>query len=200
MRSICLSQSIVWCMVILATAVPCLAGEPTEQLKQTADKAIAVLTDPALRDPERTEERRKLLRQIADERFDWEEMARRALARHWADRTDAEKEEFVSLFSDLLERTYMERVDNYSGEKILYEGETVDGDYGLVSVRILTTADTEIVAEYRLRRKENGWFIYDVSIEGVSLINNYRTQFNSIILKSSYQTLVERLRAKLDQK
>ena len=200
MRPVSLSQGIVCFTLTVAMAALVLAGEPTEQLKQTTDKMIVVLTDPALRDPNKTEERRKLLRQIADERFDWEEMARRALARHWRDRTDEEKREFVSLFSDLLERTYMGRVDNYSGEKVLYEGETVDGDYGIVRVRVLTTTDGEILAEYRVRRKENGWFIYDVSIEGVSLINNYRTQFNSIILKSSYETLVKRLRAKVDEK
>jgi phospholipid transport system substrate-binding protein len=200
MRHLSIFQGIVCFILIFAIAPPVLAGEPTDQVKQTTDKVIAVLTDPALEDIDKTEEKRKLLRQIADERFDWEEMARRALARHWADRTDEEKREFVSLFSDLLERTYMGRVDNYSGEEVLYEGETVDGDYGIVRVRVLTATDTEIAAEYRVRRKENGWFIYDVSIEGVSLINNYRTQFNSIILNSSYETLVKRLRAKVDEK
>jgi phospholipid transport system substrate-binding protein len=200
MRHVSIFQGIVCFILIFAIAPSVLAGEPTDQVKQTTDKVIAVLTDPALEEIDKTEERRKLLRQIADERFDWEEMARRALARHWADRTDEEKREFVSLFSDLLERTYMDRVDNYSGEEVLYEGETVDGDYGIVRVRVLTTTDAEILAEYRVRRKENGWFIYDVSIEGVSLINNYRTQFNSIIVKSSYKTLVKRLRAKVDEK
>jgi phospholipid transport system substrate-binding protein len=200
MRFVSLFQGIVCFILIFAIAAPVLTGEPTEQVKQTTDKVIAVLTDPTLKDTDKTEERRKLLRQIADERFDWEEMARRALARHWANRTDEEKREFVSLFSDLLERTYMGRVDNYSGEEVLYEGETVDGDYGIVRVRVLTTTDAEIGTEYRVRRKENGWFIYDVSIEGVSLINNYRTQFNSIILKSSYRNLVKRLRAKVEEK
>lgn len=193
------SQGMIRCFLILAIVTPALAGEPTDQVKQTTDKVIAVLTDPALHGPDQTEERRKLLRQIADERFDWEEMARRSLARHWAERTDEEKEEFIALFSDLLERTYMDRVDNYSGESVLYEGDAVDGTYAVVKVKVITNTNTEIPAEYRVRKKENEWLIYDISIEGVSLINNYRTQFNSIIIKSSYKNLIKRLKAKVEQ-
>ncbi len=196
MRRISLWQAILFLLLAFGFTIPALAQGPTEQIKQTTDKVISILTDPALRDPGKTEERRRLLRKVADERFDWEEMSRRALARHWVQRTDEERREFVSLFSDLLDKTYMDRVDGYSGEKVLYEGETVDGDYGIVRVKILTETDAAISAEYRVRRKENGWFIYDVSIEGVSLVNNYRTQFNSIILKSSYEKLVKRLKAK----
>jgi phospholipid transport system substrate-binding protein len=199
MRPVHLSQGMIRCFLILAIVTPAVAGEPTDQVKQTTDKVIAVLTDPALNGPDQTEERRTLLRQIADERFDWEEMARRSLARHWAERTDEEKEEFISLFSDLLERTYMDRVDNYSGESVVYEGDTVDGNYGVVKVEVITKTNTEIPAEYRVRKKEDEWLIYDISIEGVSLINNYRTQFNSIIIKSSYKNLVKRLRAKVEQ-
>jgi phospholipid transport system substrate-binding protein len=178
--------------------VPLWAGEPTEQIKATTDKAIAALSDPELKEPEKAKERRKLLRQIADERFDWEEMAQRALARHWTERTDEEKKEFISLFSELLERTYMDRVDNYSGEKVLYEGDTVDGDYGTVQVQIITSSNTKIPTEYRVRKREGCWLIYDVVVEGVSFISNYRSQFNSIILKSSYEDLVEKLRVKIE--
>lgn len=200
MRPICLWRGIIFLSVAIGFANPILAGEPTEQIKQTTDKVMSILTDPALKEPARVEERRKLIRKAVDDRFDWEEMARRSLARHWARRTDEERREFISLFSDLLERTYMDKVEGYSGEKVLYVGETVDGEYGVVRVKILTTTDVEISVEYRVRKKENGWFIYDVSIEGVSLVNNYRGQFNSIILKSSYQNLVKRLKTKLAQK
>lgn len=200
MRPICLWRGIIFLSVAIGFANPILAGEPTEQIKQTTDKVMSILTDPALKEPARVEERRKLIRKAVDDRFDWEEMARRSLARHWARRTDEERREFISLFSDLLERTYMDKVEGYSGEKVLYVGETVDGEYGVVRVKILTTTDVEISVEYRVRKKENGWFIYDVSIEGVSLVNNYRGQFNSIILKSSYRNLVKRLKTKLAQK
>jgi len=200
MRSICLCLGILYLLLAFVFAVPVLAGEPTEQIKQTTDKIISLLTDPALKEPARAKERRRLIRKAVDERFDWVEMTRRSLARHWAQRTDEEKREFVSLFSDLLERTYMDKVDDYSGEQVLYQGETVDGDYGVVSVTVVTTTDVEIPVEYRVKRRGNGWFIYDISIEGVSLVNNYRTQFNSIILKSSYKKLVKKLKAKLAQK
>jgi phospholipid transport system substrate-binding protein len=98
-----------------------------------------------------------------------------------------------------MERTYMERVDRYSGERVFYDGETVDGDYGIVRVRIITHDGREFPTEYRVRKRENGWLIYDVSVKGVSLVNNYRTQFNSIIVKSDYQTLVKRMKAKLEE-
>jgi phospholipid transport system substrate-binding protein len=187
-------------ILALGIAISVWAGEPTDQIKQTTDKIISILTDSTLKDADKREERKKLIRSAADERFDWEEMARRSLARHWAKRTNEEKREFTALFSDLLERTYMDKVEGYSGEKVLYGGERVDGDFGVVRAKILTAKDTEISVEYRVRRKEEGWFIYDVSIEGVSLVNNYRTQFNSIILKSSYRELVKKLAAKVAKK
>jgi phospholipid transport system substrate-binding protein len=134
---------------------------------------------------------------VADERFDWEEMARRSLGRHWAQRTAEEKKEFIRLFSELVERTYMIKVENYSGERVQYEGETIDGEYAVVKVNIVTQKNKDISVDYRLQKEGNEWLIYDVSIEGVSLINNYRTQFNSIILQSSYENLVKKMKAKV---
>ena len=138
-----------------------------------------------------------MIREAVDERFDWEEMSRRTLALHWRNRTDAEKKEFARLFSDLLEQTYLEKVEGYSGEKVLYEGEEVDGKYGVVSVKIVTRKDTEIPVKYRVKNRGDGWRVYDISITGVSLINNYRKQFDSIITRSSYEELVQKLKAKV---
>ena len=192
---------LIACLILIhGTTAVVLAGEATEQIRETTEELIAVLTDPALQDPGRAQEKKKLIRTIADERFDWEEAASRSLARHWVERTDEEKREFIVLFSDLLEATYMDKVDNYSGEHVLYVGENTDGDYGVVQVKIVTTTDAEIPVEYRVRRRGDSWVVYDISVEGVSMINNYRTQFNSIILKSSYQDLVKRLKAKLAEK
>ena len=165
-------------------------------MKLTIDKMIDILGDPALEDPAKAEERRKLLRDTASERFDWREMARRSLARHWQQRTDEEKKEFVPLFADLLEQAYMNRIENYSGDKVSYDGERVKGKYSLVKVRIYTSKQTEIPVVYRLRKKGSQWLIYDVSIEGVSLVKNYRKQFDSVILSSSYDGLVEKLKEK----
>jgi phospholipid transport system substrate-binding protein len=181
-------------------AVPLLAADPMEEIKQTTDKILSIVTNPALKAPSKTEEREKLIHQAVYERFDWEEMARRSLATHWVKRTAEERKEFAHLFSELLERTYLKKVEGFSGEKVLYEGETKEGDYATVKIKIITKNDKVIPVEYRLKKKGNNWFIYDVSIEGVSLVNNYRTQFNSILLQSSYEDLVKRLREKAEPK
>jgi phospholipid transport system substrate-binding protein len=181
-------------------AVPVLAADPMDEVKQTTDKILSIVTNPALKAPSKTEERDKLIRQAVDERFDWEEMARRSLAIHWATRTAEERKEFVRLFADLVERTYMKKVEDYSGEKVLYEGETKEGDYAGVRVKIVTKRGEDIPVEYHLKKEGNDWFVYDVSIEGVSLINNYRVQFHSIISQSSYENLVKRLREKVELK
>ena len=138
-----------------------------------------------------------MLRNTLSERFDWEEMARLSLAGHWQGLTDEEKKEFVPLFTDLLERTYMNRIENYSGDKVTYDAERVKGNYSLVKVTIFTDKQVEIPVVYKMKKKGPEWTIYDVSIEGVSLVNNYRQQFDSIILSSSYQGLVEKLKEKV---
>jgi phospholipid transport system substrate-binding protein len=186
--------------IVMALVLPAFAAGPKEGIKQTTDKIISLVSDPALKAPSKTAEKEKLIRQAVDERFNWEEMARRSLATQWTKRTDAEKKEFTRLFSDLLERTYMKKVEDYSGEKVLYEGETQDGDYATVKVKIVTQKNKDIPVEYRLKKEGNNWLIYDISIEGVSLVNNYRTQFNSILLQSSYENLVKKLKEKVEPK
>ena len=191
-----LARTIFLFLLIFGLAAPTQAGEPTEQMKLTIDKMIDILGNPDLQDPAKAEERRKLLRDTASERFDWREMARRSLAKHWQQRTDEEKREFVPLFTDLLEQAYMNRIENYSGDKVSYDGEKVKGEYSLVKVRIYTSKQTNIPVVYRLRKKDSQWLIYDISIEGVSLVKNYRKQFDSVILSSSYEGLVEKLKEK----
>jgi phospholipid transport system substrate-binding protein len=192
-----LFRNIVCFLLVAGVAVPALGGEPTGQIKQTTDKILSILKDPALKSPSKAQERERLIRKTADERFDWEEMARRSLGRYWAQRTPEEKKEFVRLFSELVGRTYMSKVEDYSGEKVRYEGETIDGEYAVVKVNIISQKNKDISVDYRLQKERNEWLIYDVSIEGVSLVNNYRTQFNSIILQSSYENLVNKMKAKV---
>lgn len=179
-------------------SVPSLAQEPTKAIKDTTDKILAIVSDPALKAPGKEPERKRLVRKAIDERFDWEEMGRRTLARHWARRTDQEKKEFVDLFGRLLEKTYLDKVGSYSGEKVIYVNERTNGDYGIVKIKIITKKEQEIPVMYRVRKKGNEWFVYDISIEGVSLINNYRTQFNSILVRSSFKKLIEKLKAKVE--
>jgi len=193
-------RGLVLLLLVFGIALPGWAGEPTDAIKQTTDKILSILTNPSLKGSSKTAEREKLIRQAIDERFDWEEMSRRSLARYWDQRSDGEKKEFVRLYSDLLERTYMDKVEGYSGEKVTYEGESIDNGYAVVKVKIVTKKNTDIRVHYRLKRDGNKWLVYDVSIEGVSLVNNYRTQFNNIILKSSYENLVKRLRDRVELK
>ncbi len=199
MRTKYISQVILVLSMVFGVAVPALAGKATEHIKQTTDRILSIVTDPALKTPAKSEERKKLIRKAVDERFDWEEFSRRALARHWKKRTDDEKREFIYLFGKLLERTYISKVESYSGEKVCYLGESIEGSYGVVKVQIVTKKDTVISVDYRVRKKRNDWFVYDVSIEGVSFVKNYRGQFNSILMKSTYQELVKRLKEKVAQ-
>jgi phospholipid transport system substrate-binding protein len=184
-------------LLTFAIVVPVWAGAPVDAIKETTDKILAIITDPNLKDPAKAKERRSLIRKAVDERFDWKEMSRRSLARHWLKRTEEEKQAFVSLFGRLLERTYMDKVEDYSGEKVIYAGEVIDGEYGVVEVKIVTTKETEIPVIYKLREKEEDWLVYDISIEGVSLINNYRVQFNNMLARSSYEKLVKKLQEKV---
>ncbi|OGP72830.1 MAG: hypothetical protein A2V86_08755 [Deltaproteobacteria bacterium RBG_16_49_23] len=192
-------QAILCVSFTFGRAATGFAGEPLEQLRQTTDKVLSVLADQALKGSAKTRERRERIQKIVDERFDWEEMARRSLARHWAQRTPEEKREFIPLFKELLERVYADKVEGYSWNKILYEGEHTDGNYAAVKVKITTAKDQAIHVEYRIWKKGNDWLVYDFSVEGVGLVNNYRTQFNEIILKSSFQELIKRLKAKSAQ-
>ncbi len=183
-------------MMAFSWAFPAWAGVPTEKVKETADKIIAIVSDPSLKDPAKAAQRRERIRRTVDELCDWEEMSRRSLGRHWAQRTEQEKKEFVRLFGQLLERTYIDKVEGYSGEKVNYLGERVDGDYAEVDVKVVTNKNTEIPVIYRMRAKDQKWWVYDMVIEGVSLVNNYRTQFSDIMAKSSFEGLMKKLREK----
>src|SRR6266550_133992 len=114
--------------------------------------------------------------------------------------TDAELEQFVALFGDLLENAYITKIESYSGEKIQYPGDTIEGELAIVKTRIVTKQETEIPVDYRMFLKDGRWAVYDVSIEGISLIGNYRTQFNAVIQRSGYPDLVAKLTAKRDER
>jgi phospholipid transport system substrate-binding protein len=175
------------------------AGVPTDQLKAQIDRVLKVLDDPELKKDGRNRERRAAVRKIANDIFDFGETARRSLARHWQGRTPAERDEFVQLFSDLLERSYISKVELYGGEKIQYLGDAVEGEQAKVQTKLLTKSGSEIPIEYRMHRKGDRWLVYDVIIEGVSLVANYRTQFNKIIQTDSYQALIKKMKNKQDE-
>ena len=185
-------------LVTLGSAGLVSAGAPTEQLRGYTEAVQKVLDDPALKTPERRQERRSAVRKLASEVFDVQETARRALGPHWQKVSPAEREEFVQVFADLLERTYISKIDLYGGEKLQYIAEAVDGDRAVVKAKVLTKQGTEVPVEARMLKGADRWLIYDIAIENISLINNYRAQFDQIIRKQSFTELLNRLKTKRD--
>ena len=171
---------------------------PTDDVKGTIDRVLKIVQDPNLKPQAKTKERRAEIRRTVGERFNFSEMARRSLATHWRDRTPQEQQEFVNLFTDLLEKSYVDKIENFSEEKILYLGEQIEGDSATVKTKVVTKKSVEIPIDYRLLQRAGKWEVYDVIIEGVSLINNYRVQFNKIIRSKSYPDLVRIMKVKLE--
>ena len=181
-------------LTVLGGAVE--AGVPTDQLRGATDRVLKVLQDLALKDPAKADERRRQIRAIADEIFDWKETGKRALGRHWQARSPQEQEEFSKLFADLIERSYIGKIEQYSGERIEYLGDTADGDQVTVRTKLITKANTEVPIDYRMQKQGDRWRAYDVVIENVSLVSNYRSQFNRIIVQSGYPALLSKLKSK----
>jgi phospholipid transport system substrate-binding protein len=181
-------------VLLLGLASDAWAGPPTEQLRTYTEQVLKVLKDPALSLPER----REAVRHLAEQVFDVSETAKRALGPHWLHRTPAEREEFVKLFANLLEQTYIARIDEFGGEKLTYVSEQIEGDRAIVRARITTKNGTEVPIESRLLQKESRWLIYDILVENLSLISNYRSQFDRVIRTTSYDELVKRLKTRGD--
>ncbi len=184
-------------LTVVVFAHPAWARSPSDQLRAQIERVVKTVEDPDLKKDGKVKERRTAVRKIADDIFDFNETAKRSLARHWLQRTPSERKEFVDLFANLLERSYISKIELYNGERIAYIGEAVEGDLATVRTKIVTKQGTEIPIEYKMLRTTNDrWLVYDVVIEGVSLVANYRTQFNKIIQTSSYQELVKKMKTK----
>jgi phospholipid transport system substrate-binding protein len=184
--------------VPLFLAAPAVAGEPTDQLKTSIDQVIKVLEDPGLKAEGSTQKRRAAIREVAGETFDFGEAAKRSLGKHWQSLSEQDREEFTELFADLLERGYIARIEEYRGEKIVYSGDNIDSGAATVKTRFTMKNGTEVPVDYRMLRKGERWRVYDVTVEGLSLVGNYRGQFNKIIEASSYQDLVKRIKTRND--
>lgn len=182
-------------LMALAVGTTAWAGAPTEQVRQYTDQVLKILEDAEIK----STDKRAAVRKVATEIFDVNETAKRALGRHWQGRTPAERDEFVNLFADLLERTYISKIDFFGGERLRYIAENVDGDYAAVRAKIITNRGSEIGVEARMVRRGDQWLIYDITIENVSLVANYRTQFDRIIRTASYEELVRKLKINRDQ-
>jgi len=169
------------------------AGEPTEQIRHAIDKGLEIIQRPDLKGDARKAQRRALLREELFPYFNFEEMSRRALGIHWRNRTPQERQEFVKLFKELLENSYAGKIEGYDGEKIVYGKESLDPPYAEVRTKIVTRRGDEYSVNYRLLKDGDRWRVYDIVIEGVSLVNNYRSQFADLLDRYSFGEMMKKL-------
>jgi phospholipid transport system substrate-binding protein len=185
----------------LSTVLPVSvkASVVTDEVKRTVDDVIKIVTDKELKKPANEQKRRNELKAAIGRIFDYRQMAKRSMAIHWKTLTPAQQNEFVDLFSTLLENSYAGKIESYNKEKIVYDKELVEGNYAQVNSRVITPKRDEYSLDYRLLKEGDKWMVYDVVIEGVSLVSNYRTQFNKIINDQGYKELVKKMRTKSEE-
>ena len=186
--------AVIFGCALIACSAPAFARTPTAQIQSAVEKALAILKDPKLQNDANA--KRKELRQAIYPQFDFAEMARRSLGSHWQRRSPREQKEFVRVFTELVENSYMSNIASYSGEKVTMGAERQDGDHAEVDTKIATKKGEEISVVYKLRQAGNDWKIYDVVIENISLVNNYRSQFNRVIAQSSFDELFRKMKEK----
>ena len=180
----------------LLLAVNASAG-PTEEVKKVVDEVVRIVSDKNLK--KNDQKRRHELKKTISTIFDYSEMAKRSLGKNWNQRTTQEKKQFSDLFASLLENSYASKIESYNNEKIIYLKENLDGDHAEVKSKVLTAKRDEFTLDYRLVHLDGKWLVYDIVIEGVSLVSNYRTQFNKIIGSDGYSELVKKLHVKAEE-
>jgi phospholipid transport system substrate-binding protein len=188
--------SLLMLLPALVAAQGAWAGPPTDQLRDGVDRVFKILRDPELKGGTQTTQRRIAIGKVADEIFDFGDMAKRALGQHWTERTPAERGEFVRLFTDLIQRAYVAKVDQHAAVTTMtFRGETLDDDYAIVQTTIPLSNGSKMPLDYRMHNTRDHWLVYDISIDGISLVANYRAQFNKVIRTSSYTALVTKLKS-----
>ena len=183
-------------ILCLFFSVPASAATPTEELRGAVTKVQKILTNPELKSENRKKERLNQLREVIFPKFDFAEMAKRSLGAHWKRRSPEEQREFVKAFTELLENAYADSIDSYDGEKVVLTSEKQDKTFAEVKTKIVTKKGAEFAVNYRMHETEGTWKIYDVVIENISLVNNYRSQFSRVIAKSSYEELLHGMKEK----
>ena len=171
------------------------AGPPTDQLRNGMERIFKILADPDLMGDEKASQRKTAVTRVASEIFDFAEMSKRTLGRHWDQRTPAERQDFARLFTELIQRSYFSKVDEHGSEKTVFRGESAEGDHALVRTTLLLARGVQMPLDYSMLNAGERWRVYDLSIDGISLVGNYRTQFNRVIRSSSYADLVTRLKS-----
>lgn len=187
--------SFLFILCIIA-ASPARATAPADQIRGTINKVLEVLKDPNLKADGKKKLRLERLKELIEPQFDFSEMAKMSLGEHWQRRSSEEQREFVRLFTELLETGYIDSIDSYDGEKMVITSEKQEKDYAEVDTKIVTKKGEDFSVNYKLMAVNGGWKVYDVIIENISLVNNYRSQFSSIIARSSYENLTRKLKEK----
>lgn len=182
---------LLWSGAVAAPAALAQAN-PQAQLREAVSEGLEILKESGLSD----DERMSRLRKVVYPMFDFPEMAKRSLGSHWRKRTPEQQAEFTRLFTSLLEQTYAKNIASYEGQRVAYTGEKIDGRYAQVDTRIVDKTGREFQINYRMLKHGERWLIYDVVIENISLVNNYRAQFNRVITRNSYDQLVDKMRGK----
>jgi phospholipid transport system substrate-binding protein len=182
--------------VCLLIPLPLQAGAVTDHVRATVEKVLAILHNPDPKSEARKEERYTRLRHVISSTFDLTEMAKRSLGPHWQGLTPNEQGEFVRLFSELFADSYLNKIRSYIGEKFVYLHETQDGDFSEVVTKIIRRRTEEFAVNYKLRSDNGEWKVYDVVVENVSLVNNYRAQFNRSLTTASFAELLHKLQQK----
>jgi phospholipid transport system substrate-binding protein len=190
-----LAAGLAACVVGMCLAAAAFAASPTADIREAIDRVVQIVRRPELAGRQHTRERRDLLRKEILPVFDFEEMAKRSLGAEWRARTADERKEFVSVFSGMLENSYLGKIEGYRGEKIRYDRESVDGDHASVPTVITSPEGEAFTVEYRLLQESGRWRVYDVVIEGISLVNNYRAQFSGMLGKMPFADMMKQLRA-----
>lgn len=190
------SSWILLAIVFLFAAATAHAGDPAEELRVVVEKVQKILSDPQLKSEGKKQERLDQLRQVIYPKFDFVEMAKRSLGSHWRRRSPEEQREFVQLFRELLENSYVGNIDSYDGEKVVIQDKRVDKNFAEVDTKIVTKNGEEFSVNYKMHEADGNWKVYDVVIENISIVNNYRSQFNRVIAKSSYEDLVRNMKEK----
>jgi len=171
------------------------AATPGEQVKATIDQVMEVLRDPKLQGGGKKAERREKLRQVVLPRFDFAEMAKRALGNNW-NRYPDKQGEFVTSFTQLLEETYADQIELANGDKILYRNERTEKDYAEVDTKVISSKGEETPMTYKLHPVNSDWKVFDIVVENISIVNNYRAQFNRVLSNASLDELIKRMKEK----
>jgi phospholipid transport system substrate-binding protein len=186
-------------MLVVGGSAAAQAGEPTEAIRGAVNQGVEILKNVKLDNPKQRTQVIDRLRQIVYPLFDFNEMAMRSLGANWRRLSPEQRKEFVSTFTALLEKTYADQIDLYEGQKVVYGAETIDGNFAQVDSRIIDKNNQTYSVVYRLHRVDNKWRIYDVVAENISLVNNYRSQFNRVIAKSSFEELLRIMKQQLGE-